>query len=95
MCSIFYYFCKYRLSELDISIVDDAYYEFTKSSERLENFGVLPQRYYHKNCRAMFTTLFSQKEKKYGKRSLDEQVEPNLNISEDENQRGKESVPHM
>ena len=37
----------------------------------------------------MFTTHFSRKEKKYGKRSLDEQVEPNLNISEDENQRGK------
>ena len=37
----------------------------------------------------MFTTHFSRKEKKYGKRSLDEQVEPNLNISEDENQRSK------
>ena len=37
----------------------------------------------------MFTTHFSRKEKKYGKRSLNEQVEPNLNISEDENQRGQ------
>ena len=37
----------------------------------------------------MFTTHFSQKEKKYGKRRLDEKVEPNLNISEDENQRGR------
>ena len=36
----------------------------------------------------MFTIHFSRKEKKYGKRSLDKQVEPNLNISEDENQRG-------
>ena len=89
MCSIFYYFFKYRWSELDLTIVDDVYYEFTKSSERLENFGELPQRHCHKNCRTMFTTHFSRKEKKYGKRSLDEQVEPNLDISEDENQRGK------
>ena len=37
----------------------------------------------------MFTTHFSRKEKKYGKRSLDEQVEPNLNVFEDENQRGE------
>ena len=37
----------------------------------------------------MFTTHFSRKGKKYGKKSLDEQVEPNLNISKDENQRGK------
>ena len=37
----------------------------------------------------MSATQFSRKEKKYGKRSLDKQVGPNLNISEDENQRGK------
>ena len=76
-------------SELDIPIVHDVYHEFTKSPERLENFGVLPQSCCHKNCRTTFTTYSSRKEKKYGKRSLDEQVEPKLNISEDENQRGK------
>ena len=37
----------------------------------------------------MFITHFSRKEKKYGKRSLGEQVEPNLNKSEEENQRGR------
>ena len=37
----------------------------------------------------MLTTHFSRKEKEYGKRGLDEQLEPNLNISEDENQRDK------
>ena len=37
----------------------------------------------------MFTTYFSRKEKNYGKNSLDEQIEPNLNIFEAENQRGK------
>ena len=63
-------------------IVDDIYYEFTKSPERLR---VLPQSYWYKDCQ----THVSRKEKKYGKRSLDEQVEPNLNIFEDENQRGK------
>ena len=89
MCSILYYFFKYRWFELDIPIVDDVYYEFSKSFGRLENFGVLPQRYCHKNCRTIFTTHFSRKEKKYGKKSLDKQVEPNLDISEDENQRGK------
>ena len=89
MCSIFYYFFKYRWSELDIPIVHDVYHEFTKSSERLETFGVLPQSSCHENCRTMFTTHSSRKEKKYGKRSLDEQVEPNLNISEDENQRSE------
>ena len=75
MCSFLYYFFKYRWSELDIPIEDDVYYEFTKSFERLKNFGVLPQRYCHKNCRTMFTIHFSRKEKKYGKGSLDEQVE--------------------
>ena len=89
MCSILYYFFKYRWSELDIPIVDDVYYEFTKSFERLENFGVVPQRYCHKNCRKMFTTHFSRKKKKYGNKSLDEQIEPNLNISKDENQKDK------
>ena len=83
--AFFYYFFKYRWSELDIPIVHDVYYEFTKSSERLENFGVLPQSYCYKNCRTMFTTHFLLKEKKYGKRRLEEQVEPNLNISENEN----------
>ena len=34
----------------------------------------------------MFTTKLSRKEKKYGKKGLDEQEEPNLNISENENQ---------
>ena len=37
----------------------------------------------------MFTLHLSRKEKKYGKKNLDEQVESNLNISENENQRGK------
>ena len=37
----------------------------------------------------MSGTHFSRKEKKYSKRSLDEQVELYLNISEDENRRGK------
>ena len=37
----------------------------------------------------MFTTHFSRKEKEYDKRGLDEQLERNLNISEDENQRDK------
>ena len=83
MCSIFYYFFKYRWSELDVPIVHEVYYEFTKSFERLENFTVLPQIYCHKNCRTKFTTHILRKEKKYGKRSLHEQVEPDLNISED------------
>ena len=55
----------------------------------LKIFGVLLQSYCHKNCRTMSATHFSRKEKKYGKRSLDEQKEPYLNISEDENRRGK------
>ena len=59
------------------------------SANHLGNFGVLPQRYCHKNCRTIFTTHFSRKKKKYGKKSSEEQVEPNLNISEDENQKGK------
>ena len=33
--------------------------------------------------------LFFTERKEDGKKSLDEQVEPNLNTSEDENQRGK------
>ena len=37
----------------------------------------------------MFTTHFLREEKEYGKRGFDEQLEPNLNISEDENQRDK------
>ena len=37
----------------------------------------------------MSGTHFSRKEKKYSKRSLDEQVELYLNISEDENRRDK------
>ena len=37
----------------------------------------------------MFTTHFSRKKKKYGNKSLDEQIEPNLNISKDENQKDK------
>ena len=89
MCKILYYFFKQRWSELDIPIVDDVYYEFTKSSEKFEDFGVLPQRYWHKNWRTVFTTHFSRKEKEYGKRGLDEQLERSLYISEDENQRDK------
>ena len=88
-CRVFFITFSNTGGELDVPMVHDAYYEFTKSSERLENFGVLPQNYCHKNCWTMFTTHFSRKEKKYGKRSLNEQVEPNLNISEDENQRGQ------
>ena len=57
-----------------------------KSSGILESFGVLPQKCCHKNCRTIFTTHFSPKEEKYGKKSLDEQVQPKYNISEDGNQ---------
>ena len=89
MCSILYYFFKYRWSELDIPVEDDVYYEFTKSFERLKNFEVLLQRYCHKNCRTMFTTHFLRKEKKYGKESFDKQLESNLNISENKHQGGK------
>ena len=57
--------------------------------EDLKNFGVLPQRFYNKNRRTILTIQFWWKEKKYGKISVDKQVELNLNKSEDENQRGE------
>ena len=62
--------------------VDDICYNFTKSSGKHDGFRALPQRYCCKNCQAMLTTHFSWKERKYGKKRLEEQVEPNLNISE-------------
>ena len=52
-------------------MVDDIYYEFTKSSGGLENFRALLQRYCHENYRTMFTTHFLRNEKKYGKTCLD------------------------
>ena len=58
------------------------------SPNHLKHLKVL--EYYHKDIDTkMFTTHFSRKEKEYGKRGLDEQLERNLNISEDENQRDK------
>ena len=61
------------------------------SPNHLKHLKIL--EYYHKDIDkklpTMFITHFSRKEKKYGKRSLGEQVEPNLNKSEEENQRGR------
>ena len=75
----FIIFFKHRLSELDIPKVDNVYYEFTKSSGRLENFRVLLQSIATKISEQCLEDIFHGK-KKVRQKSLDEQVEPNPNI---------------
>ena len=77
MRSILYYFFKYRWSEVDILLVDNVYYEFTKLSGRLQYFGVLPQRYCHKSCRCLHH-IFQRKKISMIEKCLDKQVEHNL-----------------
>ena len=50
------------------------------------------QRYCHKNCRSTIVTHFSRKENKHCKKSFDEQIKNNVNISEGKNQRGKVNI---
>ena len=75
----FIIFFKHRLSELDIPKVDNVYYEFTKSSGKLENFRVLLQSIATKISEQCLEHIFHGK-KKVRQKSLDEQVEPNPNI---------------
>ena len=56
----------------------------TNLLNHLKEWNIL--EYYHKD---IATKIAEQCLQHYGKRNLDEEVEPNLNISEDENQRGK------
>ena len=84
LCVVFFY----RRSELDVPIVDDVYYEFTNHQEDLKFL-----EYYHKDIGPKISEhslqhIFHGK-KEVWQKSLDKQVEPNLDISEYENQRGK------
>ena len=65
------------------------------SPNHLEDLKIL--EYYYKEigtkiAKQCLQNIFHGKKRCMAKKSLDEQVEPNLNISEDENHRGKIST---
>ena len=49
---------KYRCSGLQIPVEDDVYHEFTKCSRKLEEPGLVSQRYCHKNAAQLLQHTF-------------------------------------